>query len=136
MEADEGLIAAVEAALADAGIGPDGVDAIVPTGLGVPRLDAAEHGALERVFGKRLGGIPLILTAPGVGNCMAGHGALAAAAGALCLAHGSVPPSGISNGATSATARSPENPIEHVLVCTSALGGQNGAVVLRRWAGD
>jgi 3-oxoacyl-[acyl-carrier-protein] synthase II len=133
--ASDGLRWAIEAALADAAITPDQIDAIVPTGAGVAHADAAEAEALRAVFGTRLEQIPLVTIRPNVGDCQAGNGALQAAVAAMCLSdqrlparvqHGS-PATGLQAGAASARAA----PLECVLVCTTSLGGQNAALVLR-----
>ncbi|MGV6813473.1 MAG: beta-ketoacyl-[acyl-carrier-protein] synthase family protein [Phycisphaerales bacterium] len=121
---DRGLEAAIESAIADAKIGPEDIDVIVPMGLGVPELDAQEMGALESIFGDSLGGKSLISLAHLTGNTMAGHGGLMVAAGALCLHKQHIP------GHT--RTESSDQPIEHVLVCTSSLGGQSGAILLSR----
>jgi len=117
---DRGLEAAIESALADAQIGADDVDVIVPLGLGVPGLDAMEHGALGAIFGDRLGVLPLVSIAHIVGNTMAGHGGLMTAAGAMCIHTQRIP------GYTST------KDVNTVLVCSGSLGGQTGALVLTR----
>jgi len=131
----DGLRWAIEAALADAAAHPDEIDAIVPTGSGVPRVDDAEAGALRMVFGARLERIPLVTIRPNVGDCQAGNGALQAAVGAMCLfeqrlparLHHGAPAPGLQAGPAGAQAAK----LRCVLVCTSSLGGQNAALVLR-----
>lgn len=136
---DGGLVRAINWALKDAGIDADGIDAIVPLGLGVRQFDDLEAGALEDVFGGRLGSVPMVTLCPNVGNTMAGHGGLMIGVGALCLHHQRLPArvhhgrprDGIDAGAGGARDAS----LEHVLVCSGSLGGQAAAVVLRRAAG-
>jgi 3-oxoacyl-[acyl-carrier-protein] synthase II len=135
-DVNEGYLAAVENALRDAGIGPEQIDAIVPGGIGVPGQDAGEAGALRAVFGARLREIPLVTTAPNVGNTMAGVGGVAAAVGAMCLheqrlparLHAGRPADGLDAGAAAARPAK----LRNVLVATPALGGQNAAIVLTR----
>lgn len=130
----EGLMDAARRALDDAGVGPEEIDAIVPHASGVPRADAAEAAALREVFGARLREIPMITLSPAVGECWAGGGALQVAAGAMAISerrlparlHGGRAPEDLQAG----PARSRPAELKHVLVCTSALGGQNAAVVL------
>ncbi len=133
--ADEGLMFAVERALEDAGVGPADIDAVVPHGAGIRAIDAGEAGALRAVFGDHLANTPLVTVTPAIGDCMAGASALGAAVGARCL-HGQKLPARLHAGrcpddlqAGPAPARDAE--LRHVLVCTSALGGQNAALVLR-----
>lgn len=137
--AGEGLRLAVEAALADAGLGPESIDAIVPTGAGVVDSDEAEAAGLLSVFGSRLGSIPLVTVRPNVGDCQAGNGALQVAAGCLCLSeqrlparvHAGRPATGLEAGAS--ISRPAE--LERVLVCSSSMGGQHAAIVLGRAGG-
>ncbi len=72
----EGQAAAMSAALSAAGIAADEVDAINAHGTGTQANDAAETGAIKRVFGARAGRIPISAT-------KALHGHLLGAAGAL-----------------------------------------------------
>lgn len=133
-EDDEGMRFAIEAALDDAGVRPDEIDAIVPMALGVETIDRAEFGALRAVFGGRLAGIPLVTLCPSIGNCNAGAGGLQAAVAATCIAqqrvparlHAGTPREGICAGAAASHAAT----LRRVLVCTGSLGGQNAALVL------
>jgi 3-oxoacyl-(acyl-carrier-protein) synthase len=132
----EGLRVALRRALQDAAIGIEDVDAILPAALGVPRLDEEEALALRAVFGDRLGRIPLITITPNVGNALAGHAGLAACVAAMALhtqtlparIHAGQPPADLQAGATPLR----DARLRHVVVCTTALAGQNAAVVLRR----
>lgn len=134
--ADEGLVAAIESALDDAGLGAERIDAIVPLASGVPAIDAPEAGALRAVFGERLASIPLVTLTPAIGNCTAGLGGLAAAVGAKCMAeqrlparfHAGTPAAGLLAGAAPSTPAA----LEHILVTTGSLGGQNAAIILKR----
>lgn len=132
----DGVRFAIEAALADAGISADKIHAIVPTALGVTRADEEELAGLQAVFGPRLAQIELITLTPAIGQSVAGQGALQLAAGALALKHQTLP-ARVHAGTCDPKLRA--GPVaqraaklEHVLVVTSALGGQNAAVVLRR----
>ncbi|MBX3358372.1 MAG: hypothetical protein KF745_08085 [Phycisphaeraceae bacterium] len=118
-ENDEGFRYAIENAIEDAGITGADIDAVVPLGSGIPMMDRPESGALRAVLGDRAASVPKVLLCPSVGNCMAGAGGIQAAVAALCLRHQRLPGGGRSDR------------LRHVLVCSGALGGQNGAVVLR-----
>jgi len=132
---DEGLQGAIESALSDAGVRPDEIDAIVPHASGIPEMDATEADTLRAVFGGRLASIPLVTLNPNLGDAMAGNGGLAVAVGAMCILHQTLPArihagqpaSDLQAGATHAR----QAKLRNVLVCTSALGGQNAALVLR-----
>lgn len=131
----EGLVNAVEAALRDAGTTAEEIDLIIPNAGGVPDLDAAEADALRTVFGPRLPGIPLLCLPTVLGHSMAGQGAIMAAAGALALRHRTLParvhPGQPAPDLRATTAPATPAPLRQALVCTSSLGGQNAAVVLR-----
>lgn len=133
---DRGLEAAIESALADAQITAKDIDLIIPLALGVPNLDAMELGALQSIFTEHFEDIPLLTLANTVGNTMAGHGGLMAAAGALCLKNQHLP-SNISAHPTSEGIRmehraSERRRINRVLICSGSLGGQSGALVLSK----
>ena len=124
----QGISDAIEAALADAGIGADAVDAIIPFGTGVPALDAAERAAILRVMGARAAKVPLVTLAPAIGNAGAGNGAIAAAVAARCIAEQRLPARINASGAhgldaDACPARAAT--VDVVVVFTPSLGGQN-----------
>jgi 3-oxoacyl-[acyl-carrier-protein] synthase II len=132
----DGLQYAAENAIADAGLSPGDIDAVIPQASGVPALDAAEAAALRAVFGDRLGAIPLVTMTPLIGDCLAGAGGLAAAAAAACLRYQRLParlhagecPADLAAGPAPACPA----PLRNVLVMTGSVGGQNAGVVLAR----
>lgn len=129
-----GLRDAILAALADADLDPAAIDAIVPSACGRPESDLAEAGALKAVFGNRLPEIPLILTHPNLGQCMAGHSSLQVAVAAMCLKEQTLPArlqagspvAGLQAGPMQAAGAS----LKHILITSSTLGGQNAAMIL------
>ena len=133
-----GIGRAIAAALRDAGVEPQRIDAIVPFGLGVAEIDEAEARALQRVFGSRLGEIPLAPVKSMAGTCGAGAGALD-----LCVAAKMIheqrlpavvncaePREGLRAGNAGATPAD----IGLLLACCCGIGGQNAAVVLGKVA--
>lgn len=136
-EVDDGLVGAIERALAEAGCGADEVDAIVPHAAGHVWMDSGEAGALREVFGDRLGVVPLVTLTPGIGECVAGAGGLQAAIGAACLAKGRLPgrihAGKPADGFLAGAAPEREATLKRVLVCTTSLGGASAAIVLGRW---
>jgi 3-oxoacyl-[acyl-carrier-protein] synthase II len=132
---DTGLRRAVRAALDDAGVSPDEVDAIVPGALGIPTADRGEANALAEVFGDRLGEIETITVTPVLGNSNAGHGALLTAVGAMAIRKQRLP-ARVHAGAPRALRAGPaparDADLRIILVCTPSMGGQVGALVLRR----
>lgn len=133
-EPDEGLVLAILAALRDAGLPPESIDAIVPHASGIPDVDQPELGALREVFGSHLTKIPLLTLTPNVAHSLSGQAGLMVAAGVMALTtqtfpsrihHGTPPPDVRAEASDSRRGK-----IGHVLVCTSSLGGQNAAIVL------
>lgn len=134
-EADEGFANAIQNCLEDADLPSSEIDAIVVLGTGVPSIDLPEAGALRQVFGARLANIPLITLGPSIGNCTAGIGGLQAAVGAKCLYEQRLP-ARLNRGTPAAgldVGMSPSQPkaLRHVLIASSALGGQNAALLLK-----
>jgi 3-oxoacyl-[acyl-carrier-protein] synthase II len=136
--ANEGLTLAIRAALADANVRSDEIDAIIPQGCGVPGLDHSEAASLREVFGSRLASIPLVTVSPFVGDCAAGNGAVLAACAALCLRNQKLParihPGGYPADLNVGEAASREATLSTILVCTSSMGGQCAAMVFRKAA--
>ncbi|MEM7230152.1 MAG: beta-ketoacyl synthase N-terminal-like domain-containing protein [Planctomycetota bacterium] len=126
---------AIRAAIDQAGLSPDDIDAIVPFGSAIPSVDAVEAHAIRSAFGERAASIPLITPVPYVGNCNAGIGAVNLCVGVQALAAQKLPArintAGVDGlDANACAARDAE--LNHVLVFTTSQGGQNAAVVLRR----
>jgi 3-oxoacyl-[acyl-carrier-protein] synthase II len=133
---NEGLELAIRAAMRDARLNPEDIDAVIPQACGVLAEDSAEAGALKRVFGAHLAKISIVPVTPSVGDCAAGHGGVLAAVGALCLKEQRLPArscsaSGFSDKLVGTSASRPER-LRAVLVCSSSQGGQNAAVILTR----
>jgi len=132
----ESIAWAIDTALADAGLVAEAVDAILPLGCGIPRIDAAEVAALQRIFGDRLSSIPLITPIPAIGNCCAGSGAVGAAIAAQCLHTQRLPArlnSGRTPGVDAGAVASRAADLNVVLVVSTSFGGQNAALLLRRY---
>jgi 3-oxoacyl-[acyl-carrier-protein] synthase II len=134
-EDGRGLELAIRAALRDASMSIDEVDAIVPQGCGIRCVDEPEAAALRQVFGDRLGTLPIVTLAPFIGDCAAGNGSLLAAAGALCLRAQRLPATAELGPGLTGKVRpaegSREVKLRAIVVCSSAQGGQSAAVVLR-----
>jgi 3-oxoacyl-[acyl-carrier-protein] synthase II len=133
---NEGLSLAIRAALKDANLKVEDVDVIVPQGCGLPSIDQPEAATLREIFGARLANVPIVTLAPYVGDCAAGNGAVLAATAALCI-RDQMLPARTHAGCYSADLEVGEAVSRHasvqvVLVCSSALGGQNAALILRK----
>jgi len=137
-----GIKLALEKALTDARIGPEQVDLVAPFGSAAVDHDRAEMTAWNEVFGDRLREIPAMTTRGSTGNNGAGSGAIDFSAAVLALHHNTVPPS--------VNTDDPDplcrfrfvqcDPIDArasyaVTLGTTLAGGQNAALVLKRFAG-
>jgi 3-oxoacyl-[acyl-carrier-protein] synthase II len=87
-----GARAALTAALAAAGLGPEAVDYVNAHGSGTRQNDAVEIRVLRAVFGHRLVGVPVSSSKSQVGHCLAAAGAIEAVITVLALEQGCLPP--------------------------------------------
>ncbi len=132
-----GVMRAVGAALADAGLAPSAIDFVSAHGTGTPFNDAMEAHALVRVFGERA--VPVNSIKGAIGHSLGAAGAFEAALCAEVLGRGLVPPTAgleeidpacagldLVHGEARATA-------VHVALSTSSgFAGANAALVLGR----
>ena len=80
------------AALRDAGVGIDAVDHVNAHGTATPQNDRAEARAFRSLFGARTSEVPVTSLKSGIGHCLGAAGALEAAALALTVSRGVIPP--------------------------------------------
>jgi 3-oxoacyl-[acyl-carrier-protein] synthase II len=86
------IAAVITLALRDAGIDPDAVDHINAHGTATPQNDSAEARGFRRVFGQRIARLPVTSIKSMIGHCLGASGAVEAAALALTVARGAIPP--------------------------------------------
>ncbi|MGH7215180.1 MAG: beta-ketoacyl-[acyl-carrier-protein] synthase family protein [Tepidisphaeraceae bacterium] len=127
---------AITNALKEANVSPDQVGVLVPNGLGISAHDRAELAGLKQAFGDALARVPLAPIKAQIGNLAAGSGVDAAAA-ALALHHGKVPPAAntrkIIDGATlDVSPEARDKKIDVAVTSVYSLGGQNAALVFKR----
>jgi minimal PKS chain-length factor (CLF/KS beta) len=129
---------AMSVALANAGIAPDEVDAVVADAFGVPEIDALEVQAIKAVLGEHAARVPVLAPKSGVGRMYAGGASLDAAAALLCMRDGTLPPivnleepaEGFELDFVRGSERAGE--LSTILVNARGFGGFNSALVLRR----
>ncbi len=137
LESDgKGLRIAVEKAMADAGIGPQDLDLIVPHGLGVPRDDLAEARALEAVLGPATPRVPVWPTKSMLSTTGAACGALDVVAAVRAIVAGVIPPARNFDKPApgchlNVSTQQREGRIRHALCCSYTHGGQTAAIVLK-----
>jgi minimal PKS chain-length factor (CLF/KS beta) len=129
---------AIELALADAGLGPAGVDVVFADAAALPELDRVEAQAIAAVFGP--GGVPVTAPKTMTGRLYSGAGSLDVAGALLAITHGVIPP-------TAHVAPAPEHRLDLVtgrprpvaprsaLVLARGYGGFNSALVVRATEG-
>jgi len=128
----------IESALHTARVNADAVDHVNAHGTATPQNDQAEARGIRLAFGDRARRMPVTSIKAMVGHCLAAAGAIEAAALALSIDRGVVPPT------VSFRERDPECDVDVVAndarqvpircgVSTSlAFGGNDAAIVLRR----
>jgi 3-oxoacyl-[acyl-carrier-protein] synthase II len=85
-------IAAVRAALADSGLGEDGIDYVNAHGTSTPENDKMEHLSLSTVFGERMRQIPISSNKSMIGHTLSAAGAIEAAFSLMTMLEGVIPP--------------------------------------------
>ena len=132
-----GVVRAIRAALADAGLAPEAIDFVNAHGTGTPLNDSAEWAALSAAFGERAGALPATSTKGCVGHYLGSAGAVEAVATVLCLLHrqvhptpgdGEIDPAAPVDLVRGAPRPLPDHPI--ALSTNFAFGGANAAIVL------
>ena len=85
-------IAAVRAALADAGLSEDEIDYVNAHGTSTPENDKMEHLSLSTVFGERIGSMPVSSNKSMIGHTLSAAGAVEAAFSLMTMREGVIPP--------------------------------------------
>ena len=126
---------AIRQALVNAEVDAADVDCVIAHGTGTKLNDAAEAGAIARVFDGRR--VPVTAPKSIVGHTLGAAGAFGVATGALAVRHGTIPPS------INYDTPDPDCPLDLVhgaprraglgaaIVNAFGFGGQNAVVVLR-----
>jgi 3-oxoacyl-[acyl-carrier-protein] synthase II len=131
------VAAVVTLALRDGGISPDEVQHINAHGTATPQNDAAESRGFRRVFGDRAARIPVTSIKSMVGHCLGAAGAVEAAALALTVARGVIPPT-INHSETDGDCaidvvanEAREQKIRCAVSTSLGFGGNDSAIVMR-----
>jgi 3-oxoacyl-[acyl-carrier-protein] synthase II len=86
------IIAAIRAALDDAGLEPDAIDAVNAHGTGTPENDKMESMGCMAVFGERMARVPISSNKSMIGHTLTAAGAVEAVVSLMTIAHGRIPP--------------------------------------------
>jgi 3-oxoacyl-[acyl-carrier-protein] synthase II len=132
-----GIEKAMAAALADAGLSADEVDAVGAHASGTKRNDPAEAAAIRRLLGARADRVPVTSTKAGTGHLLAAAGAVSFAQAVLAVARSSLPPTAHLDDPDPACALDHvlgaprEGPLRAALVNALAFGGHNASIAVR-----
>jgi 3-oxoacyl-[acyl-carrier-protein] synthase II len=136
----EGQSLAMIRALKDADLAPDGVSWLNAHGTGTPYNDKTETAAIKLAFGDAAYRVPISSTKSMTGHLAAAAGGIEAVASVLAIRDNVIPPT------INLDTPDPECDLDYVphiartaqidLVLSNSfgMGGQNAALILRRWA--
>jgi 3-oxoacyl-[acyl-carrier-protein] synthase II len=135
------VAAVIELALRDAAMNPGEVDHINAHGTATPQNDLAEARGFRSVFGDDLRHIPVTSLKSMVGHCLGAAGAVEAAALALSVARGAIPPTIHHHETDEACAlnivanETREAPLRAAVSTSLGFGGNDSALVFRQFQG-
>ncbi|MHC4835835.1 MAG: beta-ketoacyl-[acyl-carrier-protein] synthase family protein [Planctomycetota bacterium] len=139
-EDGKGLQIAIQKALDEAGIGPEKIDLIVPTGTGIAVDDKAEAAALKAVFGESLPSIHVWPVKGMVSHTGAAAGAIDAIAAIGAITHQTIGPvknfTSAADGELNIATEPVDKEINYALCCGYSFGGQTAALVIRKYEED
>ena len=129
------VIAAMRAALTDAGIGPDAIDHVNAHGTSTPENDKMEALGVSAVFGERAGQLPISSNKSMIGHTLTAAGAIEAVVSLLTIRHGRIPPTinyAVPDPALllDVVASTRDARVSRVLSNSFGFGGQNTCLVL------
>jgi 3-oxoacyl-[acyl-carrier-protein] synthase II len=137
----KGIEIAIKKAMADAQIGPEELDLIIPHGTGIPADDLAEAKAIQTVLGEAATRTSLWPTKSMLSNTGAASGAVDVIAAVCAMADSKIPPA--KNCDTRADGcnlnisdKLQEKKIRYALSCSYTYGGQTAAVILKKFDGE
>jgi 3-oxoacyl-[acyl-carrier-protein] synthase II len=137
-----GALRAVHRALQKAGLGPDDVEHLNAHATSTPEGDRTELEMLRTLFGDRAGSVSITANKSMLGHTLGAAGSIEAIATIQSLRHGVIPPtinledpdlSAAGLDLTPNVAR--QRPIRVAVSSSFGFGGQNSALVFRRWDG-
>ncbi|AMV37441.1 beta-ketoacyl-ACP synthase II [Planctomyces sp. SH-PL62] len=136
-----GAVAAMRTALEDAGLDPSDIDYINAHGTSTPSNDSIETLAIKRVFGDGAYTMPISSTKSMTGHLVSAGGAVEAVACLLALRDGVLPPTiNLENPDPACDLdyiphQARERRVDAVLSNSFGFGGQNTALILKRFDG-
>jgi 3-oxoacyl-[acyl-carrier-protein] synthase II len=133
----KGIEIAIKKAMADAQIGPEDLDLIVPHGTGIPADDLAEAKGIQTALGEAATRMSVWPTKSMLSNTGAACGAVDIIAAVCAMADGKIPPAKNCDRRADGcnlniSDRLQEKKIRYVLSCSYTYGGQTAAVILKQ----
>jgi 3-oxoacyl-[acyl-carrier-protein] synthase II len=128
------IIAAIRAAIDDAGLTPERIDTVNAHGTGTPENDKMEALGCLAVLGERMRAVPISSNKSMIGHTLTAAGAVEAAFSLLTIAHGRVPPTlnyAVPDPAIplDVVTQARDVPVTTVLSNSFGFGGQNTCLV-------
>jgi 3-oxoacyl-[acyl-carrier-protein] synthase II len=135
-----GAVRAAQRAMAKAGLAPSDIDHINAHATSTPEGDKAELQAFRTIFGDRAGDVSITANKSMVGHTLGAAGAIEAAVTILTLREGCVPPTinlvdpdEAAEGLNLTPNQSQRHDLRIGLSNSFGFGGQNTALIFRRW---
>jgi 3-oxoacyl-[acyl-carrier-protein] synthase II len=137
----EGVEIAIQKAMADAQIGPEDLDLIIPHGTGIPADDLAEAKAIQAVLGEAVERTSVWPTKSMLSNTGAACGAVDVIAAVCAMAEGKIPSARNCDKKADGcnlniSEKLQEKKIRYALSCSYTYGGQTAALILKNFDGD
>ena len=136
-----GAVRAIRRALEKAGLGVDDVEMVNAHATSTPEGDPRELEAIKTLFGERAGQVSITANKSMIGHTLGAAGAIEAIATIMSMRTGLIPPTINLENPDEAAAGLDLTPkvvrrreIEIAVSNSFGFGGQNSALVLRRWA--
>ena len=137
-----GAIRAIRRALEKAGLGVADVDHVNAHATSTPEGDRAELEMIRALFGARAGSVAVTANKSMLGHTLGAAGAIEAIVTVLSIRHGLVPPTinldepdEAAEGLDLSAGTARRRPIVVALSNSFGFGGQNSALLFRRWDG-
>ena len=137
-----GAVRAARRALEKAGLDASAIDHVNAHATSTPEGDKAELAALRTILGGHAANVPITANKSMIGHTLGAAGAIEAIATVLAIREGCVPPTinltdpdPAAEGLDIVTGQAARHDIEVALSNSFGFGGQNTALVFRRWNG-
>jgi 3-oxoacyl-[acyl-carrier-protein] synthase II len=137
-----GAVRAALRALEKAGIAPDAVDHLNAHATSTPEGDKAELQAIRTIFGAHAPAVPITANKSMIGHTLGAAGAIEAIVTIMTIREGCIPPTinledpdEYAEGLDIVTGSARATTVDIALSTSFGFGGQNSALVFRRWNG-